>query len=402
MTTVSKLDDTTVAVSDGKSVLLLKDLNKDGKVDEVAVGTQNEEQFYFGDLSGENVILTGEHGDPHVRQKLFIGDKTNALKGSLNALLADARDGTLDNSALLTTALTQTVNGGVDHEIMDVQADHTLHNAGMKARVDVQAKNEKVAFAETAVIVTSDGREYAIRNLWNATGSDGAIGVGVAEAAEGGESKATFVTMDEKRMGLAGTTLAFGVPFGTVGKYILDAQGKLDPTKGQAAAFWPEENNYSALYKAKKYDPTEVNSTSPTFTGSSPLTSPSVQVLPAPTPPIVRPTPPVSPSAPAMRDSVADEIANYYRVYLRREPDAEGYKYWTDQVKSKQMTLAEVRNHIQFSPEAQVYGFYLEYLKRPPEAAGLAYWRDQIRNGLMTAAQVENAVKNSDEAKKLR
>jgi hypothetical protein len=237
MTNVTRLDDTTTAVSNGTSVLLLKDLNKDGIVDAVAVGTQNGAQLYFGDLSGDKVILAGEYGDPHVRQKLYGGAATGALKGSMNALLADALDGTLDNEALLNDAINQTVNGGVNHEVMDLQADHILQNGDSTAKVDVEAENDKVAYPENAVFAFADGKEYAIRNIWNRSGNDGGIGVGLAVAGEGGQSKATFVTMDEKRMGLEGSSIAFGAEYGSVGKYVLNVQGKLDITSGKVSAF---------------------------------------------------------------------------------------------------------------------------------------------------------------------
>ena len=105
---------------------------------------------------------------------------------------------------------------------------------------------------------------------------------------------------------------------------------------------------------------------------------------------------------PAPGNSVEDQIKSFYLNYLHRAPDQEGFNYWVDQVKTNKMTLVQVSNAIQFSPEAKVYGFYLQYLKREPDAAGLAYWRDQIRDGKMTQDQVENAIKNSDEAKKVK
>jgi hypothetical protein len=245
MTSINKLDDTTTAVSNGNSVLLLKDLNKDGIVDAIAAGTQNGAQLYFGDLSGDKVILAGEHGDPHVAQKLFKGAALNNLKGSMNDLLADARDGTLDNLTLLNNAIAH-VQGGEQHEVMDVQADHVLKNGSNTAKVDVEALNDKVAFAENAVFSFADGKEYAIRNIWNRTGNDGDIGVGLAIAGEGGQSKGTFVTIDEKTMGHEDSTRAFGAAYGSVGKYVLDVAGNFHGEYGAVGKFMDKYDDYAA------------------------------------------------------------------------------------------------------------------------------------------------------------
>lgn len=251
MNSITKLDDTTTAVSNGKAVLILKDFDKDGKVDAIALGSQTKgSEVYFGDLRGDQAILAGEWGDPHVAQKSFKDSALGTLKGSMNNLLADASDGTLNNAALLDTAVNQALNGGVHNEVMDLHADHVFKNGNTTAKVDVEARGN-VAYAENAVFSFGDGKEYAIRNMWNRTGNDGDIGVGLAVAGEGGQSKGTFVTMDPKNMGLEGTTFAFRAQLGSVGKCVLDVQGNLDITKGQAAAFWPNDNDYFGQVKVK-------------------------------------------------------------------------------------------------------------------------------------------------------
>jgi hypothetical protein len=269
MTSINKLDDTTTAVSNGKAVLILKDFDKDGKVDAIALGSQTKgSEVYFGDLRGDKVILAGEWGDPHVAQKSFTDSALGTLKGSMNNVLADATDGTLNNAALLDTAVNQALNGGVHSEVMDLHADHVLKNGSNTAKVDVEAVGN-VAYAENAVFSFGDGKEYAIRNMWNRTGNDGDISVGLAVAGEGGQSKGTFVTIDEKTMGHADSTRAFGAAYGSVGKYVLDVAGNFHGEYGAVGKFMDKFDDYAATglfltaFNKKRKDDDKAATTAP-------------------------------------------------------------------------------------------------------------------------------------------
>ena len=400
MNTVTKFDDTTVAVNQGDKLLILKDFNKDGKVDTIFVASQNAEEIRTGSLGGNDgkVVLSGAHGDPHLRQTVYEGAQVANLKGSMDALYADAQDGTINSQANVDIAFGAALNDGKKIEVGDAHDDFTLKNGTVKAEVDVK-KAGYVAYTENVKIDFGDGKEYTALNIWKENANDGAIGVRVATSGDGGQSKATFVNVTKSNgaeLGVEGTHLVLDSR--TKGKYVLDANGKLDTSA----------LNFSLNFAQQEIHRTQYN-VLPTLYYRPKDEYPSERRI-SPNPPLVPrpPTKPVDPVVnlpidnPAPGNSVEDQIKSFYLNYLHRAPDQEGFNYWVDQVKTNKMTLVQVSNAIQFSPEAKVYGFYLQYLKREPDAAGLAYWRDQIRDGKMTQDQVENAIKNSDEAKKVK
>jgi hypothetical protein len=397
MNTVNKLDDTTIAVSQGNALLILKDFDKDGKVDAMFVASQNGEEVKGGSLGSNDgkLVLSGAHGDPHLRQTVYEGAQVANLKGSMDALYADAQDGTINSQANVDIAFGAALNDGKKIEVGDAHDDFTLKNGTVKAEVDVK-KAGNVAYTENVKIDFGDGKEYTALNIWKENANDGAIGVRVATSGDGGQSKATFVNVTKSNgaeLGVEGTNLVLDSR--TNGKYVLDVNGKLDTSA----------LNFSLNFAQQEIHRTQYNSI-PTIYYRPKDEDPSERKI---NPPLVSrpPTNPVDPVVklpidnPAPGNSVEDQIKSFYSNYLHRTPDEEGFKYWVDQVKTGKKTLVQVRNEIQFSPEAKVYGFYLQYLKREPDAAGLAYWRDQIRFGKMTQDQVENAIKNSEEAKKL-
>jgi len=244
---VSNLDATTSAIGDGQSTILLKDLDNDGKVDQVAVGTQkNCAQVYGGTLDSSQTILAGEWGDPHVRNQVFEGDANDNLTQALNALKADAADGTINDQdafqktvAMLTNAASAGA-GGRTAEIMDLQADHKLINGSMMIAVDVEAQDANVAFAENAKFTFADGSEHTITNIWNRSGQDGAIGARGGQAGDGGQSKGTFVVADADNMGHLESNHIFGAAHKSVGKYVLNVQGEFNGTAGTVGKFWEQ------------------------------------------------------------------------------------------------------------------------------------------------------------------
>ena len=241
---VSKLDGSTTAIGDGQSTILLKDLDNDGNVDQIGVGSQTGAHVYGGTIDSSQTILAGEYGDPHVRNQVFEGAANANLTAALNALKADAADGTINNQAAFQQTVAMLTNpgaagaGGRTAEIMDLQADHKLINGSMVIAVDCEALDANVALAENAKFTFADGSEHTITNIWNRSGHDGAIYARAAQAGDGGQSKGTFAVADADNMGHMDSSHIFGAAHGSVGKYVLNVQGDFNGNWGKVAQFW--------------------------------------------------------------------------------------------------------------------------------------------------------------------
>ncbi len=90
------LDD---ADRDGQSVLILKDLGNDGTVDQIGLVSQNAAQLLGGTIDSKKTILAGESRDNHVRNSVYEGAASASLAQALDALNADAADGTINDEA---------------------------------------------------------------------------------------------------------------------------------------------------------------------------------------------------------------------------------------------------------------------------------------------------------------
>ena len=276
MVTVTQLDKTTTAINTGKTVLLLTDRDGDGRVDSIAAADQQHQRFVFGQMGGTKVILTGGDGDPHMFNNVVANAALDTLTGGTNSVLADARDGKIDDLAQLTSVIQQVTAGGVRHDIMDLQADHTIENGGDTAAVDVEALNDKVAFTEKVVL----NGKYTIGNIWDRTGNDGDIRVGLAVAGEGGQSKGTFTVIDDKTWGHADSTRVFGAAYGSVGKYVLDVAGNFNAQHGAAGKFMDKFEDYAAtgffltaFGKKRKDESVEPTATNATATSDNTVTA---------------------------------------------------------------------------------------------------------------------------------
>lgn len=245
MPTVTSSTNGLTTISDGTTSVLLKDMRDGGSaVDQVVMAQQKCAQIYGGTIGGDQTILTGEWGDPHVRNQSYTGAANTALTQALNALQADAADGRIDDLGGYNNVVEMLANaatagqGGRTAEIMDLQADHVLVNGSMSIAVDCEAVNAHVAFAENAKITFADGSEQTITNIWNRTGHDGALGVRESRAGDGGQSKGTFVVVNADEMGHQGSTHLFGKAHGSVYKYVLDVAGNFDGNFGSVGKFW--------------------------------------------------------------------------------------------------------------------------------------------------------------------
>jgi hypothetical protein len=254
MPAVSTSTNGLTTISDGTTSVLLKDMRDGGHaVDQVVMATQNGAQIYGGTIGGDQTILNGEWGDPHVRNQVYTGAANTALTQALNALHADAADGRIDDLGNYNKAVGMMANaatagqGGRTVEIMDLQADHVLVNGSMSIAVDCEALNSNVAFAENAKITFADGSEQTITNIWNRTGQDGALGVRESQAGDGGQSKGTFVVANADEMGHAGSTHLFGAAHGSVYKYVLDVAGNFNGSVGSVGKFWSHHSAMAEL-----------------------------------------------------------------------------------------------------------------------------------------------------------
>lgn len=92
------------------------------------------------------------------------------------------------------------------------------------------------------------------------------------------------------------------------------------------------------------------------------------------------------------------DINALYQRYLGRTPERGAAESWFDQIRSGQMTFADVANAIKGSPEATVYGGYTGMLGRDlSNDPGARQWIDALANGQITREQFEAGVKSSPE-----
>lgn len=68
------------------------------------------------------------------------------------------------------------------------------------------------------------------------------------------------------------------------------------------------------------------------------------------------------------------EIEKLYTDVLGRAPDATGVKYWQD----SGLSLAEIKNQMQRTPEGQVAAIYQNVLGRAPDPEGSQFWQQRI------------------------
>lgn len=93
----------------------------------------------------------------------------------------------------------------------------------------------------------------------------------------------------------------------------------------------------------------------------------------------------------------ANDIANLYKTYLGREPEAGIISAWDNQIKTGQLSFADVLNQIKGSPEGQVYQAYTNLLGRRPEEGASTAWINQIASGQLTPQQFQQAITSSPE-----
>ena len=99
-------------------------------------------------------------------------------------------------------------------------------------------------------------------------------------------------------------------------------------------------------------------------------------------------------------------VSRNYKCALNRTGDSFGLNYWAGQLLDKAQTPYEVAHGFVFSEECVgrnlnntqfVTMLYKLYMDRDPEADGLAYWVGQLDNKTMTREEVEKGFADSPE-----
>ena len=106
-----------------------------------------------------------------------------------------------------------------------------------------------------------------------------------------------------------------------------------------------------------------------------------------------------APQIPAPRDTIQDRIKSIYETELGRSgaQDQEGIDYWTNQVLQGNLTLDQVQQTVNVSPEGIVYDAYTGLLQRAPDPQGRDYFVDQLQTGVLTPEQLRTTIQQSPE-----
>ncbi|MBR3056420.1 MAG: DUF4214 domain-containing protein [Clostridiales bacterium] len=131
------------------------------------------------------------------------------------------------------------------------------------------------------------------------------------------------------------------------------------------------------------------------------ILTPTESSTPTPTP-----TPTVAPLKPA-KSSIGDFAERLYTVALNRESDADGKKYWVDEITNGNKTGGECAHFFlidapeflnrKLSTEDFVETLYQTFFGRESEPAGKAYWVGELRKGTKTREDVISGFIDSTE-----
>lgn len=107
----------------------------------------------------------------------------------------------------------------------------------------------------------------------------------------------------------------------------------------------------------------------------------------------------VQPEPEFPNEKLAGFVERCYTKALARESDPMGLRYWYHVLEDGQLTAEQVGTYFVFSPEGAQKGqntndfltmLYRLYMDREPEAEGLAYWTELLDNGTLTREQVND------------
>lgn len=100
-------------------------------------------------------------------------------------------------------------------------------------------------------------------------------------------------------------------------------------------------------------------------------------------------------------DSDAEFLDSLYQNLLQRDPDTEGLAHWSAALEGGQLGRDEVFTQFIHSAEVQqqfkpVVALYLALLGRVPEAGGYQYWSEALRSGLSTGTLAETILASDE------
>lgn len=102
-------------------------------------------------------------------------------------------------------------------------------------------------------------------------------------------------------------------------------------------------------------------------------------------------------------------VGRLYQTALNRKPDTDGLNYWTEAIWTKTRTPYDVASQFinsqeftnkKYSDKEYLTILYLTFFDREPDAAGYSYWQQQLKSGMSRDKVLKNFA-YSDEFKKL-
>lgn len=82
----------------------------------------------------------------------------------------------------------------------------------------------------------------------------------------------------------------------------------------------------------------------------------------------------------AAYDTASVEIKKFYKTYLHREPDYDGFRYYLFQNIKKSQSLSSIESTIKNSDEAYIRSLYIDFFDRiAPDQEGLDYWLNSLK-----------------------
>ena len=161
----------------------------------------------------------------------------------------------------------------------------------------------------------------------------------------------------------------------------------------------------TTVTKAPTISPTPATAT-PVPSGE-PTKAPTVSPVPSGEPTKVPTTEPTPTQAPTSEGTIEQFAERLYTVALGRESDAEGLKYWSDEIKNGNKTGGECAHFFLIdapeflnrglSEEEFVETLYKTFFGRDSEPAGKAYWVGELKKGTKTKEDVINGFIDSTE-----
>lgn len=186
MSQVQQFGGNTTVVSTGSASYVWNDANNDGVVNtgDVVVRTNQSDASVFTYVVGRGEGMYS-WGDPHLDNVMFNAEGEATFTSALNTLFQDAKDGTLNNAALVTAAEQSLKSNGTRSNIGDFHADVVigLGNGQTTVEHDVVSSNGNANIKLTENIdinlLDANGQSMTltIKEIWKGNGGAGQMTV---------------------------------------------------------------------------------------------------------------------------------------------------------------------------------------------------------------------------------